>query len=220
MSTQNQQSMSSPEPFAKKVEEGKWMYFNEATVATGKSEKTLKRYIKKETLRWRRVGKQVNSPVQVWITPAFVSEMGVEADTKIDDLEIFDIDQQEPEPWNDTIVSEPVDSVQENPYERLIKTMVGEFTVQLDRQREEFFELRKELQEKDIQLRLLPDLQKQLEEREKNASFEASSLKKQNSELEAKVESLKLESSELKAKLESLDKKATWWKKWFLPRES
>jgi hypothetical protein len=141
-------------------------------------------------------------------------------------LDIFDVDARETDGWPEqeidaSSVYKDEHQSDESGYERMIKTMVGEFAVQLDRQRDMVFELRKELQEKDVQLRLLPDLQKQLEEKEKLATFESVSLRKQNAELVAELEDVRLKSGELATKLEALENqnKGSWWRKWFLPRE-
>lgn len=169
------------------------MYFSEATVATNKSEKTLKRYIKKGDLQWRRMGKQPNSPVQVWITADFIAEVGGEVESRIEDPDIFDEVSQDVDcsPEVETTSSATYaheSTVETSPYEHLIKTMVGEFTVQLDRQREVLFELRRELHEKDNQLRLLPDLQKQLEEKEKMAHVQTLALEKQIDALQSTLQ--------------------------------
>jgi DNA repair exonuclease SbcCD ATPase subunit len=180
----NNQSLTAQTSDTKGIEEGRWMYFSEATGATKRSEKTLKRYIKRGDLKCRRQGDKTNSPVQVWITPDFITSIRGELEQQIDDPDIFDADLPNVECESENDPQEFAGHVKEtasedNPYERLVKTMVSEFTVQLDRQREVVFELRKELQEKDSQLRLLPDLQKQLEEKEKLAHIQTLALEKQ-----------------------------------------
>jgi hypothetical protein len=178
------QSFTAASAGSKNVEQGTWMYYDQATVATGKSEKTLKRYVKKGELKWRRMGRQINSPVQVWITPELIASVGGEVDEKVDDPDIFDADTNEVDfsPAAAEPGPPPTQQAQESstePYERMIKLMVGEFTVQLDRQRDVLFQLRTELQEKEIQLRLLPDLQKQLEAKETEAHLKTTALEKQ-----------------------------------------
>jgi hypothetical protein len=194
---QNNQSQTAPSftptTEGKSVEQGKWMYFSEATVATNKSEKTLKRYIKKGELKWRRMGKQTNSPIQVWITGEFLSTVGSDTEQRVEDLDIFDADAHEVDfsPSTEQGPAEPIQDhhPDENPYERMVKTMVSEFTVQLDRQRDVLFDLRRELEQKDNQLRLLPDLQRQLEEKEKVAHIQLLALEKQIEALKTNVQS-------------------------------
>ena len=48
--------------------EGQWLALQEASIATKLSMATLRRYIKRKRLKWRREGKTTNSKVQVWIT--------------------------------------------------------------------------------------------------------------------------------------------------------
>lgn len=227
---------------AKGVEQGSWMYYDQASVATGKSEKTLKRYVKKGELKWRRMGKQINSPVQLWITPELIASVAGELDEKVDDPEILDADSHEVDfsPATEQ-TAEPQPAAQESstdPYERMIKLMVGEFSEQLDKQRDVLFEMRKELQEKEAQLRLLPDLQKKLEEKEKEAHIKTVALEQQIEALEANieqqgkvleelqsdkdsrtkaVEELQQENEKLRAEAESLKSKKTWWT-WFMGR--
>jgi len=219
------------------------MYFNEATLATNKSEKTLKRYIKKGDLQWRRMGKQTNSPIQVWITEDFVASVGGDLEHRVEDPDIFDAEPQEVDCSPDAeptsaAVDAPETSPEKNPYELMIKTMVTEFTVHLDRQREVLFDLRKELQEKDVQLRLLPDLQRQLEEKEKLAHLQTLALEKQvealktsmqhqeqvveelqsDNEKRAKIaEELQHENEKLRTEVERIQTKRTWLS-WFLGR--
>ena len=172
------------------------MYLQEATVATNKSEKTLKRYIKKGELKWRRMGKQTNSPIQVWVTADIIASVGGDVEQKVDDPDIFDADSQQldslpdSEPDADLIHSQEAPS-EEAVYERMIKTMVAEFTSHMEREREMLFELRRELQVKETQLRLLPDLQKQLEEKELLAHVEKLALEKQVEALKVSMENQK-----------------------------
>lgn len=52
--------------------EGQWMALQEASIATKLSMATLRRYIKRKRLKWRREGKTTNSKVQVWITQELI----------------------------------------------------------------------------------------------------------------------------------------------------
>lgn len=225
------------------VEQGTWMFYDQAAVATGKSEKTLKRYVKKGQLKIRRMGKQVNSPVQVWITQGFIASIRGESEQRLDDPEIFETElfesDQEPEEVDDEVKSEssPPQSGSEDAYERMLKLMVSEFTAKLDQRQELLFELKKELQEKDLQLKLLPDLQKQLEERERDAHLRTAALEKQIEALkeerlaaeeekalsvqrfdeiqkdqQVRLESLKAENEKLK---DAVASRKGWWG-WFL----
>jgi hypothetical protein len=196
MSTQSNHS-SSPPLFgqgptgSKTVEQGTWMYYDQASTATGKSEKTLKRYVKKGDLKWRRMGKQINSPIQVWITPELIASVGGELEEKIEDPDICDVDTDDVDFSPEQDGDEAPQQTQEAPrdaYERMVKLMVGEFTVQLDRQREVLFEMRKELEDKDAQLRLIPDLQKQIETKEREAHLKTAALEKQVEALQANLE--------------------------------
>jgi len=215
---------------------GKWLFFNEATVATNKSEKTLKRYIKKGDLKWRRLGKQVNSPVQIWITAEFLATIRGESEQKLDDLEIFEVEPQEVDGWpeseSDETTPAPDSSSAEDPYQRMIKTLVGEFAVQLDRQREAVDELRKELQDKNTQLRLLPDLQRQAELERKSAEQERKTAELKELEiiaLKQQIAAIEQEKDQqlqtVKEQIEILSQqinsaqKVSWFKKWFLPRQ-
>lgn len=242
----NQPSTAQPlvaVPGTRSVEQGTWMYFDAATIATNKSEKTLRRYIKKGELKWRRMGKQPNSPVQVWITPDFITSVGGEVEQKVDLPDIFDADSQDvdlsPESENALPSSYPQEAPSiENPYEHMVKTMVTEFAKQLDQQRDTLFEMRKELEQKDTQLRLLPDLQKQLEEKEKLAHIKTAAFEKQIEALKANIqdqekvaeelqsdnekhakiaEELQQENERLRAEATLLKAKKTWWS-WLVNR--
>lgn len=205
MQMQNNQTSSNREFIApqetQSVEQGKWMYFNEATSATNKSEKTLKRYIKKGELKWRRMGKQSNSPVQVWVTAGFLQTVVGELDQRLEDPDIFESDAHDvdfsPSSEQDNSDSDPLSKpsndgehkhTHDGAYDTLIKNLVGEFATHLDRQKEVALAMQRELEEKNLQLRLLPDLQKQLAEKEIQAHLEKSSLEKQIEALKLSVE--------------------------------
>src|SRR5262249_55122587 len=66
--------------------------------------------------------------------------------------------------------------------------------------------MRKELHEKDTQLRLLPDLKRQMEEKEKEAHIKAAALEKQIELLQADFEHQGRVVDELKAEKESHSK--------------
>ncbi len=195
------------------VEEGTWMMIQDAVKACCVSEKTIRRYIKSKALKSRRLGKLSNSPLQVWITNEFSKstlEEPVEEETE-EEVEFLDAETENldgsyieedftPEP-------EPVQNVSLE-IDRVIRSIAEQFGSKLDEHKEVIFQLKQELQEKEIQLRLLPDLQKKLEEEEKLKHFETTALQKQ-------VEELNKENAELKEVAEQLKKaaaeKKSWW---------
>jgi uncharacterized protein YhaN len=91
--------------------EGQWMALQEASLATKLSMATLRRYIKRKRLKWRREGKTTNSKVQVWITPDLMD--GPDADRMstdgFDDILNPDVDALTPE---DFVLGEIEDSDQ------------------------------------------------------------------------------------------------------------
>ena len=93
---------------------------------------------------------------------------------------------------------------------RLGKSIAEQFGNKLDEHKEVIFQLRHELQEKETQLRLLPDLQKKLEEEEKLKDFETTALRKQIEELNKENAILK-EAAELQTKAASKKKSAWSW---------
>lgn len=193
--------------------DGKWMYLQEASEATGLSEKTLRRYIKKRQLKSKRLGKQTNSPLQVWITPDVLESIGKEDPGLESIADILDIDDSEEYIEAETTVksdeSHSANTISAE-VEYVIKTIAQQFADKLDQQKELIHELRNELQEKEIQLRLLPDLQKQLEEKEKMADFEKNALLKQIGELTQEKEQLRQEKEAVNIELAQ-----PWWKKIF-----
>jgi hypothetical protein len=189
------------------TQDGEWMFLQRASEVTGLHEKTLRRYIKKKVLKWKRLGKQTNSPLQVWITPEVLHT--VEAETSLAE-EVQDVvDDEEP------LDSSPVAGNQQNigldsNIERVLKILAQQFADKLDEQKQLIFEMRGELVEKEKQLMLLPDLQKKMEETEKLSEFERSALQKQ-------VEELRQENEKLRAEAEMSKSKKGWWG-WFLGR--
>jgi DNA repair exonuclease SbcCD ATPase subunit len=176
------------------VEQGKWMDYLDAAIATKKSEKTIKRYVKKGALKWKRMGSQSNSPVYVWITPSFIESVSGEKEQKIEDPDIFEAESHEVDLLpNDAETSrsqaqpahqETEELEDKNPVQKIIESFVKEFTVQLEKQQEVNRSLQKELAEKDAQLKLLPDLEK-LQEKERQ-------MLSQKTSLEEQVESLRM----------------------------
>jgi hypothetical protein len=212
------------------VEEGEWMYYDAAATATGKSEKTLKRYVKKGELKFRRVGNQVNSPIQVWITPSFKEAMGKISDQRLEDPDIFQTEDanfaaeeiEETAPEEDANLSGQAPIFKQprstDAYESMVKLMVSEFATQLDRKQDLLVVLQKELESKEQQLRLLPDLQRKLEEKEKETHVQTVALEKQieamseNLAAEKKLaEELRAENERLKQESEAAKSKKSWF---------
>ncbi len=237
MPTPNQTNSSKPADV--KVEEGTWMKYDAAAIATGKSERTLKRYTKKGELKSRRLGNQVNSPIQIWITPDFIEKMGRISENSIEDPDIFDCDSEDAEVeldsrsadmsnggLDDTPASASFKETRQphstDAYESMVRMMVSEFASQLDRKQDLLVELQRELELKESQLRLLPDLQKQLEEKQKDVHIQTVALEKQiaaiseNLEAEKKVaEELRIENERLKTEAEAAKVKKGWFS-WFV----
>lgn len=93
--------------------------------------------------------------------------------------------------------------------EEVLSKVTEQFSKQLNAEKEVSFTLRKELEEKERSLRLLPDLQKQAEQERKTAEIrmlEVEALRKQ-------VAAIEEEKAALKATVEELS--TPWWKKWF-----
>lgn len=117
--------------------------------------------------------------------------------------------------------------------DQVLTKITEQFSKQLDAEKEAVFALRRELEDKDRQLRLLPDLQRRAEEERKSAeeerraaemrALEIEALNKQISAMtEEKValEARAAEASELASDLKALkatveELKKPWWKKVF-----
>lgn len=120
--------------------------------------------------------------------------------------------------------------------DEVLSKLTDEFSKQLNAEKEVSFALKKELDEKDRQLRLLPDLQK-LAESERQAAelkaMEVEALRKQIAALEEQRQAAEEQASQLKSEKEAETKaiqeqlsaltaqlqelKEPWWKKWFAP---
>jgi hypothetical protein len=200
----------SDHPVQTSAQEGTWMLLQDAVQATGVSEKTLRRYVKKKVLQSKRLGKLANSPLQVWITPEFAKDLNDDIPEEQDELDVVDAESESIE--NEYIEEDfsPEEKPRSNPsleVEQIIKTIAEQFGNKLDEQKDVIFQLRHELQEKETQLRLLPDLQKKLEEEEKLKDFETTALKKQ-------IEELNKENADLKEAAKQITKaeeKKSWW---------
>lgn len=198
--------------------DGEWMYLQAASDATGLSEKTLRRYIKKGQIKAKRLGKQTNSPLQVLITKEFVNSA---REDMVDDSVVNLVDAEDAE-IDDSVVVEHVagesfapddsqDRRQANyDIQQIVRAMADQFAEKLDQQKEMLVQMRQELHEKEIQLRLLPDLQRKLDEKEKNSVFHTAALSKQIEELKLENERLRQESEAAKA-----EQRLPWWNRLF-----
>lgn len=202
------------------LQASEWLSLPEAVEKTNLHEKTIRRYIKNNRLKARKLGRNSNSPLQVWITPEFLQQIGLDPTVHVEtvDSEDHDLDSRD-EAHDDggtngaQSQSEAKAQTSKNDTElmqELVRAMTEQFSAALNDHKEQIFVLRNELQEKDVQLRLLPDLQKQLEEKEKIAEYEQAAINKQ-------LELLKEENEKLRAEAEMLQNQAkkTWWG-WFL----
>ncbi len=115
--------------------------------------------------------------------------------------------------------------------DQVLTRLTEQFSRQLDAEKEVVFALRKELEDKDRQLRLLPDLQKRAEEERKLAEEERQAAELRAVEIEAlnkqisamtdekvALEAKAAEASELASDLKALkatveELKKPWWKK-------
>jgi hypothetical protein len=196
------------------------MLLSDASAAIKSSEKTLRRYIKKGVIKSRRLGKQVNSPLQVWITPDLIGSLPEDSTISVDGVqEIFDVS---PDEISESESLDPDETILDDADEtkqiealpsgtplhpqlaQLVKEITNQFAAKLDEQKDYIVVLRKELQEKEQQLRLLPDLQKQAEEERKIAQEKVFETEAQKKQIEALSKQL-------------ADLKQPWWKK-FLAR--
>jgi hypothetical protein len=206
------------------VENGRWMMMQQAIIATGLTERTLRRYIKKGLLKHRRTGRLRNSPLELWITPEVSKFADQEDHDDNENIEIFDVVPEgvddemfdtNPEPALDAQTAEPEDAFSKPAdLERIVGVITGQFLERLEMTNELVFQLRNELHDKDRQLKLLPDLQKQASEREL-AELKSIALEKQ-------IEDLKQLNAKLNQEAELAAEKArlaqgtkSWWKRLF-----
>ena len=151
------------------------------------------------------------------------------------------VDAQSVEVQGGNQISEKISSA----IDEILTKLTEQFSKQLHAEKEVIFALKQELEDKDRQLRLLPDLQKQAEDERKAAELkelEAEALRKQIAAMEAEqqqaqearhkaeqeIERLKEEKeSQAKAVQDQLqalsatvqELKNPWWKKWFSPSQ-
>lgn len=214
--TANQHSQTeldfSPDPNAVSVDpRGDWMYMQQATEATGLSEKTLRRYIKKGILKHKRMGKAMNSPLKVFVTPDFMQK--VAADTEI--VEAIDQIPDQPTDEDDDLdvqdgpVAEPTHAAVPINVQSFLQEQAKAFADEIEKRTEIIHSLRQELDQKESALKLLPNLQKEMKDKEDAIEREREDLRKELVELQQSNEQLKKENE----RLEELNKRS-WWKTW------
>jgi hypothetical protein len=217
-------SQSSTEAQQLSGENGRWMMMQQAVIATGLTERTLRRYIKKGLLKHRRTGRLTNSPLELWINPEVSKFADQEDQDDNENIEIFDvvpegIDEEmfdtAPEP---PLVAHSAEHEDASPkaadLERIVGAITGQFLERLEKTNELVFQLRNELHDKDRQLKLLPDLQKQANEREL-AELKSIALEKQIEELKQLNEQLKQEAEHAAENARLAQEKKSWWKRFF-----
>lgn len=94
--------------------------------------------------------------------------------------------------------------------EKIVKPLMNK----IEAQQELIFEQRQELSDKDRQLRLLPDLQKQAELRAQEVELKHV----ENEALKKQIDAIIAEQATLQTQVEAL--KQTWWRKLFAPGKS
>ncbi len=73
------------------VDAGQWLTLQAASDATGFAEATLRRYIKRRKIKFRRLGRSVNSKIEVWITPDLIGQP-LESPEDLDEVAVEDSD--------------------------------------------------------------------------------------------------------------------------------
>lgn len=77
------------------IQSGEWMSVQEASNATGLSMGTLRRYIKSKRLKSRRLGRTINSKLEVWVTPDFLPDEAGQGDVVEFDGEVDSVTEQD-----------------------------------------------------------------------------------------------------------------------------
>lgn len=229
------------------VQTGQWMFLKEAEDKTGLSQKTLRRYIKKKALKTRRLGKTANARIQVFITDEISHQDDIVTDGELETnvAETYTTEEVDGEE-EEVIDFAPEKQTQSVPNKEALQGLIEEcmrpLITRIEEQASLLADSQKTIETQKIQLRLLPDLERQAKEREEAANlkqFEIDALKKQLAEIESAksaAESKARESEEkasefedsretfrqelelLKAEMDKLQK--PWWKKWFLPQDA
>lgn len=205
------------------VGDGQWMSMQQAVIVTGLHERTLRRYIKNGGVKSRKTGNRSNSKVELWITPEIskVSEQDSEIPETIHVFNASPIDEDvsvEPEVFSEADIEDRT-SAGSNPsdIELVMRSITGQFLERLDQSNEVIIQLKSELEDKERQLRLLPDLEKKAEEEKQLAELKSIALEKQIEELQSLNEQLKLEAEEAKQKVLQAQEKKSWLNWLFSP---
>lgn len=199
------------------------MIMPQAIAATGLTERTLRRHVQKGWVKYRKLGNPKKLRIELWITPE-IGNLGDQIESGDQDdaqgVDIFDVSSDSidgevfdttPEPAVSSQAVETAEgSIRSSELEKIVSAITGKFLERLDKTNEMLFELRSELQDKDRQLKLLPDLQKEAEERQL-AELKAIALEKQIEELKLLNEKLIKEAEQGQA----VQEKKSWWKSLF-----
>jgi len=239
--TTNQPAGNQPkiDPARPSGTEGRWLTMQNAIAATGLTERTLRRYIKNQSVKCRRTGKLKNSPIELWITPEVSKFEEQPALNESDDTQNFDLFEESLESVDIEIVDPSLDSSKEygeahdspepakvdvqidsgsekaqseqteinrTELQIAISTVTKEFLKELEKTNLMNLQLRSDLAEKERELRLLPDLQKQASDKEL-AELKSIALEKQINELKLRNEELEAQLSQNKNQ-----PKKSWWK--------
>ncbi|MBX9769996.1 MAG: hypothetical protein K2X29_01415 [Candidatus Obscuribacterales bacterium] len=207
------------------VGDGQWMSMQQAVIVTGLHERTLRRYIKNGGVKSRKTGNRTNSKVELWITPE-ISKVTEQESEIPEAIHVFnaapDEDDVSVEPEVITeadIQDRPSGGSSPSDIELVMRSITGQFLERLDQSNEVINQLKGELEDKERQLRLLPDLQKKADEAKELAELKSIALEKQIEELQSLNEKLKAEADEAKQKATLAQQKKSWWR-WFTGTES
>ncbi|HNA72315.1 MAG TPA: hypothetical protein PKW73_03200 [Candidatus Obscuribacter sp.] len=210
--------------------ESQWLFLQEVADLSGLSEKTVRRHIKKGTLKAKK-GKAANARIQVLITPEILASISKESPTEeLEEdagFENIDFEEVSAEEVTEETASDGVTDFSPNPAEKMqadmemfkgiINEMMAPLVKRVEEQARTLHEQERVIQDQKTQLRLLPDIQAR-EESERKAR-EMAELEKQA--LVKQIEALKTAQEELKATAEKaaeLEKQLTiakrpWWQK-------
>lgn len=89
----NNDALGASEPST--ISGGEWMSVQEASNATGLSMGTLRRYVKARKLKSRRLGRSINSKLEVFITAGFLPDEADQSEVVEYDGEISSLTEQE-----------------------------------------------------------------------------------------------------------------------------
>lgn len=214
-----------------KTEPGQWMFIADAVQATGLSEKTLRRYLKKKLIRGRRLGKAANAKLQFFITEDLLRSKGFVDWAEAEEIAEDGEDDSEESIVEDFSPEEPKENIgHADQIRTIIEECVRPLITRIEEQALLIASKDALIEDQSRQLLLLPDFEKVARDKEEAAKlkeFESEALKKQVQLLEqAKEESVESAKASEAAKLalqvdlEALKKeleqvKKPWWKKMF-----